>query len=184
MELTIFKRTTSGSEKKKIRLQKDIPAIIYGKGKNNETVYVKGSEFDEILRKIKKGSISTIVFTLKEGSHKYKALIKEIQYHRTTYAIEHIDFIVLDDKVPVQVKVPIDYTGVNDCPGIKLGGVLRRVIRTLTVKCLPKDIPQEFYIDVSSLNMEDSKRLSDIVIPANVKPIGQLKEVAVAISKR
>lgn len=184
MELTIFKRSTSRSEKKKIRLQKDIPAVLYGKDKENFFIYVKGSEFDEILRKIKKGNLSTTLFTLKEGSHKYKALIKEIQYHRTTYNIEHIDFLILDDKLPIKVKVPIEYTGVNECPGIKLGGVLRRVVRTLLVQCLPKDMPQEFYIDVSTLGMEESKRLSDIVLPKNIKPLGQLGEVAVAISKR
>lgn len=184
MELTIYKRTAAKSDKKKLRLQKDIPAVLYGKGMENENIYVKGSEFDEILRKIKKGSLPTIVFSLKEGKHKHKAIIKDIQYHRTTYNIEHIDFLVLDDKVPVCVNVPIDYTGVNDCPGIKLGGVLRRVIRTLKVRCLPKDIPAEFYIDVSMLGMEESKRLSDIDLPKNVRPLGQMKEVAVAIAKR
>lgn len=184
MELTIYKRSKVGSDKKKIRLEKNIPAVLYGKGMENDYIYIKGSDFDEIMRKIKKGSLPTIVFTLKDGKHKHRALIKEIQYHRTTYNIEHIDFLALNDNVPICVNVPIDYTGVTECPGIKLGGVLRRVIRTLKVRCLPKDIPLEFFIDVSTLGMEESKRLSDIVVPKNIKALGQLNEVAVAIAKR
>jgi large subunit ribosomal protein L25 len=84
----------------------------------------------------------------------------------------------------VTVNVPIQILGLADCVGIKLGGFLRQVIRSLKVSCLPKHIPQEFELDVRDLNVGQSKRLSDIAIPGTARPIGRMSEVAVVIAKK
>jgi large subunit ribosomal protein L25 len=67
---------------------------------------------------------------------------------------------------------------------VKGGGFLRQVIRSMKVSCLPKHIPQEFFVDVRELNVAQSKRLADIEIPANVRPMGKLNEVAVIVGKK
>ena len=185
MELSVFKRTSEKkSQTKKIRLNDGIPAVIYSMGKPDENIYVSKLEFNKILRRLKEDRLSVTVFTLKNGNKKQKALVKDIQYHYTTYDIIHLDFMALDDKKPIKVSVPIEYVGTDNCVGVKLGGVLRRVIRKLKVRCLPKDMPEEFSLDVTSLNMGQSLRLKDIAIPAKVRPIGRMDEVAVVIAKR
>ena len=161
----------------------DVPAVVYGLGRENETIYIKGEELQAFLRNLKSGLLATTVFELHEGKKVQKAIVKDIQYHRTTYAVEHIDFVALDSKQPVTVNVPIHVVGVAECPGIKLGGFLRQVLRSLKVRCLPKDIPSEFVIDVQTLNMGDSKRLCDIAIPESVRPMGRMNEVAIVIAK-
>jgi large subunit ribosomal protein L25 len=95
-----------------------------------------------------------------------------------------MDFEELADDVPVNVKVPIECAGIVDCIGIKLGGVLRQVIRSLKVRCLPKDIPNAFVIDIRSMNQRETRRLSDLNIPESIRPLVDLNEVAVAIVKR
>ncbi len=57
----------------------------------------------------------------------------------------------------LRVNVPIQLVGTADCAGVKLGGFLRQVIRSLKVSCLPKHIPQEFTFDVRDLNIAQSK---------------------------
>ena len=110
--------------------------------------------------------------------------MKGIQYHRTTYEVIHIDFEIVEQDLPVNVNIPIRCIHEADCAGVKLGGILRQVIRTLKVSCLPKDIPQKFTIDVKDLQMMQSKRLSDIAIPEKVKPVANMQEVAVVVAKR
>ena len=184
MKLTVTPRmgATKG-EIKKIRREGNVPAVIYGLGKPVEKITVNGPEFQAILRNLPKGQLATTVFELHLDGKNRQAIIKDIQYNVANYGVEHIDFVLMSKDSPVTVNVPIQIIGIAECPGIKLGGTLRQVIRTLKVSCLPKDIPSEFQIDIRELNITGSKRLSDIVIPANVRPMAPMTEVAIVIAK-
>lgn len=186
MKLTLKKRTGAlKSEIKAIRREGNIPAVLYGSGHEPEKIVVPGMEFDAILRqlKLKNTQLATTVFELNIDGVKKRALVKDIQYHPATYAIEHLDFIVLEEGKQIRVNVPIQIVGAADCTGVKLGGTLRQVIRVLKVSCLPSHIPAEFQIDVRDLGVSQSKRLSDIAIPAHVRPLALMSEVAVVVAK-
>lgn len=185
MKLAVSKRTSGKKgETNKLRREGNIPAIMYGANKPGIPIHVKADEIKSILRNIKSGLLATTVFELTEGSHKHKAIIKEIQYHVTSYEVEHIDFALVSDDKPVTVNVPIQMTGVADCVGVKLGGFIRQVVRTLKVTCLPKHIPQELTVDVANLNIAQSITLADISIPSNVRPVAKMTEVAVIVGKK
>lgn len=184
MKLTLTKRAgLAKSELKRIRREGDIPAVFYGVGHAVEKVVVKGAEFQAVLRHLKQGQLATHLFELEVDGHTRQATIKDVQYHPVTYAIEHLDFASITEDRPLSVNVPIQIVGLADCPGVKLGGTLRQVIRTLKVSCLARDIPQEFQIDVRDLNIAQSKYLSDIRMPPNVRPLASMNEVAVVIAK-
>ena len=114
---------------------------------------------------MKSGHLPTTVFTLADGKTRARVIIKDIQYHLTTYNVSHIDFGELIDDVPVSVKVPVKCTGVADCVGVKLGGFLRQVVRHVKIECLPQRIPSEFMVDVKDLGIRQTKRLKDIKMP-------------------
>ena len=173
------------SDAKSLRREGSIPAVFYSQGKNSENVSVDKAEFEAVLRQVKPGHLATTKLTLvTEDGKERQAIIKDIQYHVTTYNVVHLDFEELHSDIKVKVKVPIECTGAADCQGIKLGGVLRQVIRGLRVQCLPADMPDSFKLNISELRMSESKKLSDISIPASVKPLMDLNEVAVVITKR
>lgn len=185
MKLTVKSR--EGEKKgdiKQIRREGNIPAIIYSSSTKPEKMIVDGMEFAAILRGVLPGQLPTTIFTLSNGKKERKAIIKDIQYHLTTYKVSHIDFEELLEEVPVSVKVPVNCTGVVDCVGIKLGGFLRQVTRHVKVECLPKNIPAEFLIDVRDLGIRQSKRLKDIAMPQGVRPLAGTDEVIVVIAKR
>lgn len=185
MELTVSKRTPGKkSEIKNIRREGNIPAVIYSQGKVGEEFVVNGPAFKKILNQIEPGTISTKVFTLLQNGKKTRAILKDIQYNVVNYDVIHLDFEELHDQVPVNINIPIQCTGVVDCVGVKLGGGLRQIIRHLRVRCLPKDIPGKFEIDVRELGVNESKRLSDMQIPKEVRPLVDLKEIVVVVSKR
>jgi len=173
------------SDANKLRRDGQIPAIIYNRGAEAETISVSASALRSVMRSVQQGRLSTAVFTLvDEKGNEKKAILKEIQYNVTNYDVLHLDFEELKKDLPINVKVPIECTGMNDCVGIKLGGVLRQVIRYLKVSCLPEKIPTCFFLDVKSLGIKQYKRLSDLEIPEGIRPIANMKEVAAVIVKR
>ncbi len=146
MKLTLAKRTGSTKgEIKKIRREGNIPAVLYGSGSSVEKVFVKGDEFNAILRNLKQGLLPTTLFDLELEGKKYQAVIKDIQYNAATYAVEHIDlFLLFQRQARLRQCADSDSRESLNVPGIKLGGTLRQVIRSLKVACLPHQIPSEF----------------------------------------
>ena len=182
---TIKRKASARGETNRLRREGFIPAIMYHNGKPGHSVAVKNADFQAFLREIVPGHLPTQKFTLvDEKGKEISCLVKEIQYHPTTYNILHLDFEELDKDVAVNVKVPIVCTGTLDCVGIKLGGVLRQVIRHLQVRCLPRDIPHNIQFNVASMNLGEKRRLSDLPIPETVRPLIPLKEVAVLIARK
>src|SRR4051812_45134490 len=98
MKLSVHKRTTGKKgDTNKLRREGKVPAIIYGRNEPGNPVYVSGDEIQALLRNMKQGLLSTTIFELDDGQKKQKAVIKDIQYHVVTYAVEHIDFALLSD---------------------------------------------------------------------------------------
>lgn len=186
MKLQTVKRAKDNkSEVKKLRREGFIPAVLYIKGEVGDKLAVNRSEFGSYLRHVKPGHLPTTIFTLTdENGRERRVLIKDIQYEVTTYAVIHLDFEELVEGQKVNVKVPIECTGAAECLGIKLGGVLRQVIRHVRVRCLPKDLPSFFELDVRELGIKQSKRLSELTIPSTVRPLANLNEVVAVIVKR
>lgn len=182
---TVSRQANKKSEVNKLRREGFIPAVMYNKGKEGETLAIKSVEFGTFLRQVKSGHLPTTIFTLvDDNKRERRVIIKDIQYNITTYAVTHLDLEELLDDQKINVKVPIECIGAAECPGVKLGGVLRPVIRHIRVRCLPKDIPSYFELNVSSLGLKQSKRLKDLEIPETIRPLADLNEVAAVIVKR
>ena len=180
--------TTRSTDRKKnlttMRREGNIPAVLYVKGKS-QNITVIGDDYQAALRKMSKGSLPTTVFQLKdEEGNVTKAIVKDIQYHITSYRVVHLDFLELKEDTLISANVPIRLKNELHCSGVKLGGVLRPVIRNVKVRCLPRDLPAEFFIDVETLGMKQSRRLKDIDFPENVEPVANVEEVVVIVAKR
>lgn len=181
MKLKMEKRSASRKgELTEIRLKGDIPAVIYKAGQEGENVTVSGPDFQKVLAKMSDGHLPTTIFEL--GGK--KALVKEIQYHPSTYKILHVDFQELVEDQPIDVNVPVKCTHTADCVGIKLGGFLRRVKRHVKVRCLPKDIPSHFPLSVKEMSIGDSLRAKHLNVKSAVRLLVENENVLAVIAKR
>ncbi len=80
------------------------------------------------------------------------ALLQEIQRHPINGKVVHVDFHEVAEDEKVTVQVPIETVG--EAAGVKNnGGVLEHVLFKLKVRCLPKDLPEQITVDVSSLEI-------------------------------
>lgn len=185
MKLHTTPRAGKKSEVNKLRREGFIPAVLYVKEKEGETLAVNSAEFAAHIRQVTPGHLPTTVFVLHDSKGKERrAIVKEIQYNITTYDVIHLDFEELSPNHQINVKVPIECTGINECAGIKLGGVLRQVIRHVLIRCLPKDLPSFFTLDIRELALGESKRMSALDIPESVRLFGDPNQVVAAIVKR
>lgn len=185
MKLTAHERSTSKKgEVNRVRHAKDVPAVVYGFDHSSLPVFIKGEDMDAFLRKVPKDKVTTTAVELEVKGKTYKALIKELQHHKTSYRLMHVDFFIVPSEKKIKVEVPITLHGTMECVGVKLGGIIRRTIRYLPIECLLKDLPGEFILNVKEMSLGDSRRLSDIQIPAGVKPLAKMNEVVVTVGKR
>src|SRR5262249_34399577 len=117
MKLHILPRAgNKKNETTRLRREGYIPAVLYVRGKSGDNLAVKSSEFNTFLRHVKSGHLPTTIFTLTDDKgHTRQAIIKDIQYHITTYDVIHLDFEELVPDQKINVKVPIECTGLADC---------------------------------------------------------------------
>lgn len=186
MKLQTVKRAAkTKSEINELRREGMIPAVLYVRGQVGETLAVKAADFNAFLRSVKSGHLPTTIFVLvDEKGAERKVVVKEIQYNIINYSVIHLDFEGLVEDQKINIKVPIECIGQVECVGVKQGGVLRQVLRHIRVRCLPKDIPSHFDLDVSALAMRQTKKLKDLDIPEQVCPLVNVNEVVVTIVKR
>lgn len=168
------------SEVRKIRSQKRIPAVVYGSGVEPTPIHVSADDF---LRAIRTKAGENVVIDLKVGGTTKRfektVVIKEIQHHLITDAVQHVDFQVISLKEKITLKVPLRLQG--ESIGVKDGGVLDVVHHEIEVACLPTDIPERLDVDIAALKIGDSIHVSEMVFPEGVVSTLPQDEVVVAI---
>ncbi len=148
-------------EARKIRAQGRVPAVVYGQ--KEEALAISVSEQD--LRKVLTSGWETTIVDLNiDGRVKKEcnAIIKDIQQHPATGKVLHLDFQYIHKGQKIRLEVPVSLVG--DPPGVKeMGGILEHGSRELTIRCMPRHIPDTIEIDVSELGIHDAIHLRDAV---------------------
>ena len=100
-------------------------------------------------------------------------LCQDIQKHPVSNRPIHADFLRISKDSVLTMDIPLHFVGEEVCPGIKKGGVLNIVHRTLEVKCKADAIPEEFIVDLSTAEIGDSMDAFAIKLPEGVKLTAQ-----------
>jgi large subunit ribosomal protein L25 len=150
---------------RRLRVQDQIPAVLYGKGMDTLSISVSPKALSEALAS--EFGPNRIIELELAGDAVHKTLVAEYQYHPVTRRIIHADFKKIDDQSLVTVNVPLRLIG--KAKGLVLGGTQRQVFRTLPVRCLPADIPAVVECDVSNLGIEETVSVRDVILPAGVQ---------------
>jgi large subunit ribosomal protein L25 len=166
IEFNAEMRTKSGTSGARAeRLNKRIPAIIYGLGKENENISVAQND---VLRELTKPGFRTNLFDLNIGSCAQRTVIKDIQFHPVTDMPIHIDFRRVDKTSKIEMLIPIKYINHEKSSGIKRGGTLNTVTHKINVSCTSENIPEYIEIDLTGLKGGDRVALSSVALPENV----------------
>jgi large subunit ribosomal protein L25 len=145
---------------RQIRLQGKVPGVVYGHGRQPESVAVALGELEKALTGI---AAESTLFDLTVDGTAVKALIREIQRHPTRSRIIHIDFYEIHADEKITLAVPVYLEGTPD--GVKNGGgVLDQVLREIEIEVLPADIPERVTVDVTALGIGHSLHVRDVKV--------------------
>lgn len=144
------------SELNELRLNGQVPAVVYGYETENTALSVDEIEFIKLIREV--GRNGVIDLELENGTK--QVMVSDYQFDSLKNQILHIDFIAINMQTEVTVDVQIELTG--EAPGQKEGGVIEQPLFEVSVTAKPADIPETIEIDVSELNIGDSIHVSDI----------------------
>ncbi len=153
-----------GKEKaKKLRLKGLIPAVFYSPKSQSIPLVINSSDFLKTLR-TEAGENVLIDLHIQKGDHEDRkvVMVKEIQVDPLQGTTLHTDFYEVTMDEMVTVEVPVRLVGKPE--GIKVGGILEQIRRTIQVQCLPGDIPKGIDVDVNSLEIGDSIHVEDIQV--------------------
>ena len=167
---------------RRLRQQGLVPGIFYHHG--NPSIPFAISTVD--LRHLLRGKHTLISLAI-EGQEPRECVLREVQRDPVSSEVLHIDLmgILADEKLVVEV--PIRMAGVPE--GVKTGGgILQSGLKTLSIECFPRDIPEFVEVDVSALKIGQSMHVSHLSYPnlrilddaqdtvASVQPPTVLKE--------
>jgi large subunit ribosomal protein L25 len=162
--LTVSSRATKGKgSARTLRREGKVPAVIYGHGREAESVSVETAALKKMLVGI--SAATTIVDVTIDDRAPVKALIREIQRDSLRPAeIIHLDLYEIRGDEEITLEVPIRLTGIPD--GVRnFGGVLDHVLRELEIEVLPADIPEHVDLDVTALTIGHSLFVRDLQVP-------------------
>ena len=152
MQLTTLKATSrvAGSSRATGRLRKEglIPAVYYGKGQESVSISVKAQDVAKILAPGKRYTLLDLEIDGKAGN---PAVIYSYQKDSISFAIEHIDFLKIDEKMPVTVRVPVVLNGLP--VGVKNeGGLFSQITRYIKLSTVPEKIPTNVALDITDFH--------------------------------
>jgi large subunit ribosomal protein L25 len=141
---------------KALRNAGKVPCVIYGGG---NPIHFSADELS-FSKLVYTGDAHTVVVVLEDGN-KIDAVMQDIQFHPVSDKILHVDFFQLHKGKEINMIIPVKVEGT--APGVSdSGGLLSRNKRKLTVRALPKNLPDFLLADVSTLKLNDSITVADL----------------------
>src|SRR6266508_2530941 len=164
-------RTVKGKKVGALRRQGLIPANIYGRGIESLPIQVDVRSFRNALAQAGTSTLVDVHVSTdggREDGQSHPVLIENVSLHPATGKVLHIDLRQVDLNRPIKAGVLLVLTG--ESPAVKnLGGVLVHPLDNLEVEALPRALPHEITVDISSLvELDQQITVGDLQLPTGV----------------
>ena len=167
VKLAASRRTGLGrAAVRKLKATGAVPAIIYGAKQKPEALQVSKREINALLSHAAGENILVELEIEGEGTNRL-AMVQEVQHAPVGGEVLHIDFHAVSMDEMIEADVPLEPIGTAN--GVKnFGGLLEQSLRSLSIECLPRDLPDVISVDVSALNVGDAIHVREIQLPPGV----------------
>lgn len=168
MKVVATSRTEQGSgASRRLRRAGQVPGIVYGANQEAQNVSV---EHNPLWHAIQKEKFHSSVLDLEIDGKSQQVLLRDFQSHPYKPQLLHIDFQRIDAGQKIHMKVPLHFSGHQDCPAVKLyAGQVTFVANQIEIECLPKDLPEFIAVDCSILDVtKRAIHVTDLKFPEGV----------------
>ena len=157
-------RTTKRAKDELAKLR--IPAVLYGQGVVPQSLSLPKTEFSRVFAAAGSSSLIDVQIA---GGETVKAVIKAVQGHVLSLEPVHVDLhqVRMDQMMTAEVSLKF----VGESPAVKVhGGTLIKSMDSVTVRCLPGNLPHEIDVDLSVLvTPENAITVGSLVLPKGVE---------------
>jgi large subunit ribosomal protein L25 len=182
MDLTAHTREIRGKKVKTLRRQGITPVHVFGHGIEPEALQCDTIDLQKVLAQA--GSTGIVGLKVDKSRKKRNVMIREVQKEPRSGQLLHVDFYQIRMEEKLKVDVPIILTG--EAPALKLKeNFLSHELDSLSVECLPDDIPNHIEVDVSILEEADqSIYVEDIVLGEDITVLNNPDQLVAKINVR
>lgn len=154
-----------------------VPAVVYGPKQASTSLFVPAHFF------VMNGTNDddNTIYTLKGELEGSKVMIKKIIKNPMGSKVLHVDLYAPDMTKSVKVEVEIDFQG--EPVGVKEGGLLQIIRRTIEIECPVSAIPESIALDISGLEMGDSIKIAEINVDPKYKVISAPEYAVVSVTE-
>ena len=167
VKLAAERRTALGrSAVRKLKARGTVPAVIYGAKNKPEALQISKRDISVMLSHAS-GENILVELEIDGDTQSRLALVQEVQHAPLGGDVLHVDFHAVSMDEMIEADVPIEASGIAN--GVKnFGGLLEQNVRSLSIECLPRDLPDVITVEVSALNIGDAIHVRDLQLPSGV----------------
>jgi large subunit ribosomal protein L25 len=169
MKATVRPKAGKGAARA-ARYSGKVPGVIYGENKPPVLVLL---EHDELRKRIYAGRFLTTLYNLDVEGTTHRVIPRDFQLDAIKDLPMHVDFLRVSEGATIRVNVAVHVLNSDQSPGVKRGGAVNIVTHTVEVMCLAESIPESIDVDISDLDINHSRHLSDVTLPPGVRVIAQ-----------
>ena len=138
-----------------------LPGILYGHKQDPLAFKIAARSLERALSQGGQNAIFLLQFD-GNGAEPDRAVVREIQYHKVTGDIMHVDMQRIDPDERVRIDVPLVTTGIP--VGVRIGGGgLQHTLTQVQMECLASELPSRIEIDISDLEIDQSIHVGDLL---------------------
>ena len=151
---------------RRLRRAGKVPAVLYGGqgGPRNITL-----DHQQLLTLIDKEKFYSSIIHVNVDAQPQPAIVRDVQMHPARNAVVHVDLQRVVEGEKLRIHLPIHFKGEAASPGVKTqGGIVSHLMQDVEISALPQDLPEFLELDLSAMNLNETRYLGDIPLPAGV----------------
>jgi large subunit ribosomal protein L25 len=152
---------------RRLRRSGKVAAILSG---GREEPRALALDHTKLLQMLDNERFYSTLLSLKVGSEKQAAVLKDLQRHPFKNQVVHIDFQRVRDDEKIRMRIPLHFVNEATSTGVKQqGGVVSHLRNDVEVLCLPKDLPEYIEVDLQEISRGQIIHLSELKLPEGVE---------------
>jgi large subunit ribosomal protein L25 len=141
----------------------NVPAIVYGQGKEAQSVFLNEKEIKKLLSQFGSSRRITAFF----NGEKKSVIIKEIQKDTLKNKLIHVDLQTLDENEKIKMTMPIFIVHRENVE--TSSEIVQVQLNEVEIQAFPRDLPERIEVNAELLKDKPNITLADLSITGNKK---------------
>ena len=178
--LSVQKRSAHGKgPNRRLRTEAMVPGVYYAADGTNVSVQMPALPLSKIYEQVGRTNVFNLEIDDNGTKTTHPVFVWDAQYHPVKGVFTHVDFYGVDLDKEIKVEVPLEFVGVSK--GVKLGGTLESYRESVMLQAKPQLMPRKVTVDITNLELNQSIRVSGLVLPEGVHAVYKSDFVIVAV---